>query len=43
MIGRKGIRDVLLAAVLFGLSAPIAKILLGSVSPQAVAGLLYIG
>ncbi len=43
MIGRKGIRNALLAAVLFGLSAPIAKILVGSVSPQALAGLLYIG
>src|SRR5215469_7405157 len=43
MIGRKGIRDALLAAVLFGLSAPIAKILVGSVSPQSLAGLLYIG
>jgi drug/metabolite transporter (DMT)-like permease len=43
MIGRNGIRDALLAAVLFGLSAPIAKILVGSVSPQALAGLLYIG
>ena len=43
MIGRKGIRDALLAAVLFGLSAPIAKILVGNLSPQLLAGLLYIG
>jgi len=43
MIGRKGIREALLAAVLFGLSAPIAKILAGSFSPQLLAGLLYMG
>ena len=43
MIGRKGIRDALLAAVLFGLSAPVAKILVGNLSPQLLAGLLYIG
>ena len=43
MIGRKGIRDALLAAVLFGLSTPIAKILVGNLSPQLLAGLLYIG
>jgi hypothetical protein len=43
MIGYKGIRDALLAAVLFGLSAPIAKLLLGDLSPQLLAGLLYIG
>ena len=33
----------LLAAALFGLSAPIAKRLLGEVSPQLLAGLLYFG
>jgi drug/metabolite transporter (DMT)-like permease len=33
----------LLAAALFGLSAPIAKHLLGDVSPQVLAGLLYLG
>jgi drug/metabolite transporter (DMT)-like permease len=33
----------LLAAVLFGLSAPIAKRLLGEASPQLLAGLLYLG
>jgi drug/metabolite transporter (DMT)-like permease len=33
----------LLAAALFGLSAPIAKRLLGEVSPQLLAGLLYLG
>src|SRR5207244_148157 len=43
MIARKGIRDALLAAVLFGLSAPIAKILVGDLPPQLLAGVLYLG
>src|SRR5947208_551906 len=43
MIAHKGIRDGLLAAVLFGLSAPLAKILVGNLSPQLLAGLLYVG
>src|SRR5436190_11902876 len=43
MVRRKGIRDALLAAVLFGLSAPIAKILVGYLSPQLLAGILYLG
>src|SRR5262245_6818354 len=43
MIGRTGIQDALLAAVLFGLSAPVAKILVGDLSPQFLAGLLYLG
>jgi drug/metabolite transporter (DMT)-like permease len=33
----------LLSAVLFGASAPLAKLLLGSVDPQMLAGLLYLG
>src|SRR5688572_16430681 len=33
----------LLAAALFGVSAPLAKYLLGQVSPQLLAGLLYFG
>jgi drug/metabolite transporter (DMT)-like permease len=33
----------LLAAALFGLSAPLAKRLLGVVGPQVLAGLLYLG
>lgn len=33
----------LLAAALFGLSAPLAKRLLGEISPQVLAGLLYLG
>src|SRR5215207_7751597 len=33
----------LLAAVLFGLSPPLAKRLVGSVNPHLLAGLLYLG
>ena len=33
----------LAAAALFGLSTPLAKVLLGSVSPVLLAGLLYLG
>lgn len=33
----------LAAAALFGLSAPVAKVLLGEVSPVLLAGLLYLG
>ena len=33
----------LTAAVLFGASAPFAKLLLASASPQLLAGLLYLG
>jgi len=33
----------LCAAALFGLSAPLAKVLLGEVSPVLLAGLLYLG
>jgi drug/metabolite transporter (DMT)-like permease len=38
-----GIVYALLSAVLFGLSAPLAKLLLGDVSPWLLAGLLYLG
>jgi drug/metabolite transporter (DMT)-like permease len=41
--GRRGAIYGLLAAALFGLSAPIAKRLLGEVSPRVLAGLLYLG
>jgi drug/metabolite transporter (DMT)-like permease len=41
--GRQGVGVALLAAVLFGLSAPIAKLLLGRTTPQLLAGLLYLG
>jgi drug/metabolite transporter (DMT)-like permease len=42
-MARTGIRDALFAAVLFGLSAPVAKILVGNLAPQLLAGLLYLG
>jgi drug/metabolite transporter (DMT)-like permease len=38
-----GILLALLSAALFGASTPLAKILLGSVSPWLMAGLLYLG
>lgn len=39
----KGAALGLLAAALFGVSAPLAKRLLGEVTPQVLAGLLYLG
>lgn len=33
----------ILAAILFGLATPVAKLLIGDVSPQMLAGLLYSG
>src|SRR5215211_1266712 len=39
----RGVRSALLAAVLFGASTPLAKGLLASLSPQVLAGLLYLG
>ena len=38
-----GVPLALVSAVLFGASAPFAKLLLGEMSPQLLAGLLYIG
>ncbi|WP_374381179.1 DMT family transporter [Dongia sp.] len=38
-----GIVYALVSAALFGISAPVAKLLLGDVSPWALAGLLYLG
>ncbi|GLS43553.1 DMT family transporter [Methylobacterium brachythecii] len=38
-----GVPLALSSAVLFGASAPFAKLLLGDVSPQLLAGLLYLG
>lgn len=38
-----GVRAALLAAVLFGAGTPVAKLLLDSVSPWLLAGLLYTG
>lgn len=40
---RRGALFGLLAAALFGLSAPLAKRLLGEASPPILAGLLYLG
>src|SRR5438105_2284122 len=39
----RGVGFALLAAVLFGVSAPFAKLLLRAASPQLLAGLLYLG
>jgi drug/metabolite transporter (DMT)-like permease len=38
-----GVPLALASAVLFGASAPFAKLLLGSTDPQLLAGLLYLG
>ena len=38
-----GVAQALLAALLFGVSAPFAKLLLGDTRPQLLAGLLYLG
>ena len=40
---RRGIGMALAAAVLFGASAPLAKLLLDQTSPQLLAGLVYLG
>jgi drug/metabolite transporter (DMT)-like permease len=40
---RSGIAFALLSALLFGASTPFAKLLLGSVDPWMMAGLLYLG
>ena len=39
----RGVIAALAAAVLFGASTPIAKLLLGGASPWLLAGLLYLG
>lgn len=39
----RAVAGALLAAVLFGTSAPLAKLLLQSAAPQLLAGLLYLG
>jgi len=38
-----GVGVALMAAVLFGLSTPFAKLLLGNTAPVMLAGLLYLG
>ncbi len=40
---RRGIWEALTSALLFGASAPFAKLLLTDVAPQLLAGLLYLG
>jgi hypothetical protein len=42
-IARGGIALALVSAALFGASTPIAKLLLGSIDPWLLAGLLYLG
>lgn len=39
----KGASFALLASILFGASTPAAKLLIGQISPQLLAGLLYLG
>jgi len=39
----RGIASALVAAVLFGASTPLAKVLVGAVAPVMLAGLLYLG
>jgi drug/metabolite transporter (DMT)-like permease len=43
MTDKKPILYVVLSATLFGLSSPIAKLLVKDISPIALAGLLYLG
>ncbi len=40
---KKPLLYAIISAVLFGLSSPLAKLLLGDISPTALAGLLYLG
>ncbi len=40
---KKGVAYALLSAVLFGISTPLAKVLVGAVPPLQLAGLLYAG
>lgn len=42
-LSNRGVQAALLAAVLFGAGTPLAKLLLGEVSPWLMAGLLYCG
>ena len=42
-MNRSGIALALLSALLFGVSTPFAKLLLGAVDPWMMAGLLYLG
>ncbi|TCT10301.1 DMT family transporter [Paralcaligenes ureilyticus] len=42
-LGQPGVLSAMLAALLFGAGTPLAKLLLGSVSPWLLASLLYLG
>ena len=42
-LSHRGVQAALLAAALFGAGTPLAKLLLGDVSPWMLAGLLYCG
>lgn len=42
-LGNRGVQVALLSAALFGAGTPLAKLLLGHVSPWLLAGLLYCG
>lgn len=42
-LGNPGVRAALVSAALFGAGTPVAKLLLGEVSPWLLAGLLYTG
>ena len=42
-LGNVGVQAAIAAAVLFGAGTPFAKLLLGSVTPWMLAGLLYLG
>jgi drug/metabolite transporter (DMT)-like permease len=42
-LGNRGVQAALLSAVLFGAGTPLAKLLLGTVNPWLMAGLLYCG
>lgn len=43
MTNRWAMGEAMLAAILFGMSAPLAKLLLGGIEPIILAGLLYVG
>ncbi len=42
-MNRHAVAYALIAALLFGVSTPVAKLLIGTVSPVLLAGLLYLG
>src|SRR5581483_8514534 len=42
-VNRSGAALALLSALLFGVTTPLSKLLLGDISPWLLAGLLYLG